>query len=147
MAWAALTAAEIKTRLSGPELTALQGAALATGQSDPLPEVIAQVTNLIRGYIAVRYPLGTAGTLPPELKDAAIAIARWRLIGRLAIGGAGGIMPSEQRKQEYDEAIKLVQSIAEGKFAIELPDPIDETPHASTNAQYGGEPKLDFINS
>jgi hypothetical protein len=144
MAWAALTAAEIKTRLSGPELTALQGSALASGQSDPTPEVIAQVTNLIRGYIAVKYPLGTAGTLPPEIKDAAIAIARWRLIGRIGIGGAGGMMSSEPRKAEYEEAIALVKSIAEGKFAIELPDPIDETEHASTNAKYGSDEKLDF---
>ena len=122
MSWAALTATEIKTRLSGPELTALQTQALASGQSDPLPDVISQVVEEVRGYVAAGgSPLGTAGTLPPQVRAAAIAIVRWRLGGRLAAGGAAGIFQTESRKQEYTDAIAQLKDVAAGRCIVEAP--------------------------
>ncbi len=144
MAWAALTVDDVKTRLSGTEITLVQSAVLSSGQSDPIPEIIAQVTDAIRGYIEVKYAPGEAGTLPPQIKDAAIAIVRWRLIGRLAAGQQGALSGSEHRKKEHDDAWATVKEIAKGEFAIEKPDPVSEEEIASGGGVYGSEEKLNF---
>lgn len=144
MAWAALTADDVKTRLSGDELTLLQTKALSSGQADPLAAIIAAVTDFVRGYIAVKYQLGADGTLPRELKDAAIAIVRWRLIGRLAAGQQGAISGSEHREKEKTDAIALLQSLTKGEFAIEQPDPLSSEVIATTPGEYGSDDKLDF---
>lgn len=144
MSWAALTTNDVKTRLSGAELSLVQSQVLAQGQSDPMPEIIAQVTGAIRGHIAVKYALGADGTLPPEIKDAAIAIVRWRLIGRLAAGTQGALSGSEHRKNEHDDAWKTVEKIAEGKFAIEKAAPESSEELASGGGEYGSEEKLNF---
>jgi len=144
MAWAALTVEDVQTRLSGDELTLLRTKVLASGQTDPTSEIISKVTNAIRGYIAVRYSLGAAGTLPPEIHDAAIAIVRWRMIGRISIGTSGAMSASEQRKAEHDSAWATVKEIPKGEFAIEQPDPADETEHAGSDARYGSDEQLNF---
>ncbi|HTG44938.1 MAG TPA: phage protein Gp36 family protein [Verrucomicrobiae bacterium] len=146
MAWAALTATEVKTRLSGPELTALQSSALASGQADPLPDVIAQVTDEIRGYIAAasRNTLGAAGTLPPQVRSAALAIVRWRLGGRLAVGSVGSMMQGESRRKEYEDALGLLKDIAASRFAVEQPETEGTEEIPSSESDYGSEEKLDF---
>jgi phage gp36-like protein len=145
MSWAALTADEIKTRLSGPELAALQTAALATGQTDPLPDVLLQVTDEIRGYIAARNDLGPSGTLPSQVRAAAIAIVRWRLAGRLSLGTAGSMLQGEARKKEYEDALQLLKDIAAGKFAVEQPDVTGPETRPVPPSAYGGLDKLDFF--
>lgn len=122
MSWGPLTADEIKTRMSGPELTALQTQALASGQADPLPDIISQVTDEVRGYIAASsVPLGQAGELPPQVRAAAIAIVRWRLGGRLAAGGVENLFQTEPRRKEYDDALALLRDVAAGRCVVEAP--------------------------
>lgn len=116
MAWLALTDTEVKTRLAGAELTALQTAALADGQTDPLPEIIEQVVDEVRGYISSGgYTLGTSQTIPARLVGSALALIRYRAATRLPSSG----MLDEDRRNEYKDAIRLLERVSEGKFSIE----------------------------
>jgi hypothetical protein len=144
MAWTALTATEVKTRLSGDELTKLQTSALAPGQTDPLPDVLLQVTDEIRGYIKVKNPLGPDGTLPKEVRRAALAMARWTLCGRLGIGSVGPITQGDNRKKEYDDALALMEKIVKGEFKVEAPDTPLADNTAALPAAYGSDEKLNF---
>ena len=147
--WIQLTADDIKTRLSGPELDALSGYALADGQADPLPDVISQVTDEARGYIAARAGnvLGQPGTLPAQVRGAVIAIVRWRLAGRLAIGGAEKLLRSETRQAEYQDAVQFLKDIAAGKIKVDQPvnaaDISDETME-SPEGKFGSNDPINF---
>lgn len=70
MAWIFLTEADVLTVLSEPELTAYRSKATATGQADPLIPTVAQVTELVRGYVGAHASnrLGPDDTLtmPPS---------------------------------------------------------------------------------
>lgn len=119
MSWQTITSTNVKTRLAGAELTALQTAALATGQTDPLVDVIAQVVDEVRGYISAnpKNTLGAAATIPAKLLGAALAIIRYRLATRLPAKS----FLTEDRVKENDAAIRLLEQVAANKFAIEDP--------------------------
>ena len=119
MAWIAITPDDVKTRLTGAEVAALKSVALAPGQGDPLDEIIAHVTNEVRGYVAanVKNTLGAAGTIPAKLLSAALAIIRYRVATRLPTKS----LLTEDRVRENDAAIRLLERVADDKFAIEDP--------------------------
>jgi phage gp36-like protein len=120
MPWQLITETDIRDRLSGPELAAYKTAALATGQTDPLPGLIAQTVDEARGYIAAagNVSLGEGTTVPSKLVSAVVAIVRWRLITRLPLNSAALL---ETRKQEYQDALRLLEQVAAGKFLVEEP--------------------------
>jgi len=120
MAWTALTETEVLTRLTGSEVTAFKTSALASGQADPLPLVVTQVVDEVRGYIAAtgKVTLGASGTIPSKLISATLAVIRVRLCNRLP--GMKSLL-DEFRMKEYDNAITLFQQVAAGKFAVEEP--------------------------
>lgn len=119
MSWQTITATEVQTRLSGPELSALRTAALATGQTDPLTDIIAQAIDLVRGHVAAckRNTLGVAGTVPATLIATTIDIIRYRLATRLP---AAAIL-TQVRQQEYKDALALLSQVAACKFVLEEP--------------------------
>jgi hypothetical protein len=146
MSWTAITADDVRERFSEDELELLQTAGTADGQADPLPGVIAQVTDECRGYIAARSgnTLGPAGTLPPQTRSAAISIIVWRLASRLAIGKAGELIRSPSRQQDYQDASSLLKDVSQGKMAVEQPDTPGPENITFSPGKYGGNPPVDF---
>lgn len=144
--WSALTVEDIQSGLSQPELDALSGVGLAEGQADPLPTVIALVTDEIRGYIAAngRNTLGPAGTIPPQVRSAACAMVIWRYAGRLANGKAGELLRSETRKQDYEDAQKLLRDASQDRFSIEQPDDTGPETMTASGAEFGSDEKVEF---
>jgi phage gp36-like protein len=125
MAWITITESDVQTRLAGAELTALKSAALATGQTSPLSDIIAHVVDEMRGYIAAcaANTLGQAGTIPAKLLSAALAMIRYRLATRLPVKS----LLTEDRVKENEAAIRLLEQVAACKFAIEEPATPDTT--------------------
>jgi phage gp36-like protein len=123
MAWIAITEQDVQTRLTGPELSAMKSAALAQGQSGILAEVIEQVVDEVRGYVAAHAAnqLGASQTIPQKLLSASLAIIRYRLATRLPVKS----LLTEDRVKENDAAIALLQRAADGKFAVEEPVTLD----------------------
>ena len=124
MAWITLTETHLGERLAAAELAALQSAAVGA-YGNTVPDVLASVVAEVRGRVAAngRNQLGAAGTIPDELKAAALAIARWRILSRLP---GMKSMQDEARRAEYSDALALLAAVAKGEFAIQQPaDPID----------------------
>jgi phage gp36-like protein len=130
MAWITLVEADVVSRLSSPETAALKSAALATGQADPLAEIVSQVIQEVRGYVAAHRAnqLGAGETIPDRLKSAALALIRWRLVNRLPVKG----LLTEERAREREEAITLLRDVAAGRFAIDAPTTLTDEVESAT---------------
>ncbi len=122
MAWITITESDLIGSLTGPEMTAVQSAALGAGQTDPIPEKVLEAVQEIRGRVAAcqNNRLGdlTQGEqIPEELKPAALAIIRYRILIRLPLSS----LITPQREREYTDALTLLSAVAACKFRIEQP--------------------------
>ncbi len=121
MAWRALTEDDLKTKLSGVELSIYRSVVLAAGQADPIQPLLTMITDKVRGYIGncQRNTLGPEGTLPDKLISSAIDMAVIEVMGR----AAGKVTdPHEVRKEAMRTAIQLMRDVARCEFAVEKPD-------------------------
>ena len=118
--WITLTSDDLKGRLSKPELDRIPQAARAVGITPDqiVASALAEVSREIRGYCAVRFPLGPAGTIPDELEGAALALVRRVLFGRLP--GLEDLF-GQIRQNEVKDALALLVQVAAGKFQIVAP--------------------------
>lgn len=121
MSWITLTEAHLENHLSGDELDALKTESLADGQDSPVDDILTEVTRKVRGYVGANpaNTLGEAGTIPDELKDSALQIVKWELINRLP---GMSFLADERREDQKDDAIRLLERVADGKFAIAQPE-------------------------
>src|SRR4051812_27549529 len=119
MSWITLTVDDVKPKLAAAELSALRSAALASGQGDPVAEILTEVVNEVRGYIAAceRNTLGAGVTIPDKLKSATLAIVRYRAATRLPVKS----FLTEDRVKENEAAVRLLEQVAGCKFAVEEP--------------------------
>lgn len=124
VSWVQITFADIQNSRSGPLVTGFATTALATGQTNPIPAIIDQVTEEILGLIGFsgRYVLDASyGTvspnvLPPNLKDMAVEKICRKLKGRLD-------MPLTESEREDERAYdKRLMLIREGKWPIDVSD-------------------------
>ena len=107
--WVELRAEDIEASLNDGELSEYrQHAAQLT---DPLPSIIADVTSLVRGYLASRYKIASPG-IPVELKTAAVDVVIYRLSKRVHRGGDD----DAQRRQAATDAVRLLEAAGKGEF-------------------------------
>src|SRR5476651_2398599 len=118
MAWIAPAEADVLTVLSESELSTYRAAATASGQADPLAPTLAQVVDLVRGYVGAYRPntLGLAGTIPQKLLAPALDLVAVRLPQRV------GVSPKDVRTLAASRAVRLLEQVAAGTFNIEEPD-------------------------
>jgi hypothetical protein len=126
MTWRAPTETDIlNAGCSGAELTAFRGAALASGQADPLAGQIAIVVNFMRGYIArcpnVDMTTKDDGTIPEcgilTFCDIIVPIIQGRPAGAL-------IDPNGIRLDARGNAMKWLTDAARCLVAVdEVPPP------------------------
>lgn len=133
MPWITMDESRVRSRLSAPELAALKSVALQAGQTSPLPDVIASVTQAVRGYVEAwaANRLGAGATIPSRLESAASALIRFELATRLPVAS----LLTDDRRKEYDAALQLLRDVAAGRFAVDVPDTIStEAAHSSAPA-------------
>jgi len=118
MSWIIPVEADVLTVLSETELTTYRAAATAIGQTDPLTPTLAQVVDLVRGYVGAYKPntLGLAGTIPQKLLAPTLDLVAVRLPQRV------GVLPKEVRKNAAEQAVRLLERVAAGEFNIEEPE-------------------------
>lgn len=119
MSWRALTAEDVHSAMSEPEVTAFTTKLLVGGQADPLEEIVAQVTLEVREAIRScrdNSLHATASYLPEGCIRHAVAMARFRLLTRV------GDEISEERKMEYREAQGYLKEVSACKRYVEDPD-------------------------
>lgn len=114
--WRELTEADVLGVLSEPEAAAYQSAAIGSGQ-DVLADVLGQVVNHCRGYIADNRAnhLAEGVTLPERCLRPALHLIRKDLLTRL------DMEVSEDRRKDASEALRFFERVADGKVAIEQP--------------------------
>lgn len=132
MDWITPTEAGILTKLTSPELNALTTAAIAPGQTSPLPEVIALVVGEIRGYVSAcdNNVLGPVGTIPPELELVALNRIRYELATRLPVAS----LLTEGRVESNRTANSLLKEVAACRFRIVSPTTVAPEQAATNSA-------------
>jgi hypothetical protein len=126
--WITITVAQLDTAKAAGMVDALQTAALADGQTDPLPEIIVDVITRIRMEVAGggRTVLSQDDTLiPPSLKSLALRMVLRQAQSRL--NAAGALPLSDDERKEWDKDERLLERIAKGEITVENPvDPASE---------------------
>ncbi|HNX04678.1 MAG TPA: hypothetical protein PKI32_04215 [Opitutales bacterium] len=114
--WTTISTSDIRDYLASDELDALSAEALGDGQADPLPTILADVVKRVRSEIAAHSANSldpTSGTVPPELKGAAIALAVEAAYARLP-----GIALSADHVRLANAARALLKRVADGDVAV-----------------------------
>jgi hypothetical protein len=119
MAWEPITDELILGKSAGAEVDAARSAALAQGQADPVPGIVAQVVREIRSYVATceRNKLGPAGTIPDELLGCALNRIRFECATRIP----GGALLDDDRRKANSDAWAQLRDAAACKVTIEQP--------------------------
>lgn len=123
MAWAAITEADVLSEFTPDEATSLQTIQQGASNApvDNLPLVLARTVAEVRDYIrSGGYALDTtsSSTLPLGLHSDVIAIARWRwLIAMPRLK----TLETDVRERAFNRALKKLDLIAQGNFAVEPP--------------------------
>lgn len=110
--WGTITAADVEGSLNDGELSEYR---LKCAQiEDPLPGLITDVTEEVRGYLTARYDLGSSQTgVPSDLRTAAIDIIIYRLTKRVEVDKGDG---DNLRADAADRAEKRLQAAGKGEF-------------------------------
>lgn len=114
--WREITENDVLAVLSAPETAAYQAAARGRGQS-VLADIIEQVVNHCRGYIADNpaNQLAAGITLPDRVTRSAAHLIRKDLLTRL------NLEVSEDRRKDAAEATRFFERVADGKVQVEQP--------------------------
>ncbi|MGA2052304.1 MAG: hypothetical protein ABSH19_03225 [Opitutales bacterium] len=120
MPWLPLTSADIFACLVAAQIETLRSRALAPGQPDPLPTLLADITARVRAEVRTfrRNRLDCDPTLlPPELKLAASHLALEALQARLP-----NLALTSDQILLAENARKLLERVANGEIAVSKPD-------------------------
>jgi len=122
--WIIPLEADVFGRLSAPEVAALQTKVLGPNQTDPIPDEIVRVCELIRGFVAANpqnLPMASGISIPSKLLDCALSLITYRAASRLPTK----IMLTEARIAANREAMALLHDVAAypPRFRIDRPDP------------------------
>lgn len=114
--WRELTEADVLGVLNATETSVYQ-TAVAGETQDVLADIIGQVVNHARGYIADNpaNKLAEGVTLPERVIRPALHLIRKDLLTRL------DLEVSEDRRKDAAEAIRFFERVADGKVQVELP--------------------------
>lgn len=121
MSWISPDQDDVKQRLSGPEFATVEAEALATGEGNPWPSLIAEVVEAIRGYIGGGSPkntLGAGATIPGSCKRHAMSLVIWDGLTRFGIDR----LLTEARKKDYESANRYFEKVAAGSIVVEQPE-------------------------
>ena len=97
---------------------------MKTGQNDPVPSLLDDVTERVRNAIRSggRVGLGAADTIPASLRDAALSIAKYRLFGRVSVLRA----QAELAQKDAEAAERQLERLEDGKAIVEGPSLVTE---------------------
>jgi hypothetical protein len=142
--WRELTESDVLGVLNATETSVYQ-TAVAGETQDVLADIIGQVVQHCRGYIADNpaNQLAAGVTLPERAIRPALHLIRKDLLTRL------DLEVSEDRRKDASEALRFFERVADGKVQVELPDgatddsgPVQTIETLSTNERQATRDKL-----
>ncbi len=115
MPWNTLATTDVTAEMLPDEVTMLN---TIQGSSGILSALLTTVLGELQAQILVGgNQIGQVGTIPDQMRGDAIAIVRWRWFCSLPKTD----LQSEFRRQQYNEAMKRLERIREGKEKVEIP--------------------------
>jgi hypothetical protein len=115
MPWNTLATTDITAEILPDEVTALN---TIQGSTSILSAILSTVTAEIQAQILVGgNQIGQPGTVPDQIRSDAIAMARWKWFCSLPKTD----LQSDFRRAQYDEAVKRMEKIREGREKVEIP--------------------------
>jgi predicted NBD/HSP70 family sugar kinase len=117
MSWTAITSAEVLQEWNTKEPLAIKAQQAA---ADNLPAILARVVNKVRdSVLAGGGRVDQAGTIPDQLREEVIAIARWNLL--LSLPEVSEPLLGKARRSAYDDAMKRIDLVSKGEIKIAVP--------------------------
>lgn len=118
MSWSAITADEVLEEFNPREQAKINE---LQGSEDNLDSILGRVVNMVRGCVtAGGGRVDQPGTVPDQLREDVIAIARWRWIISLPASD-DKTLQSDARKAAHDDAMKRLDKVSAGDIKVELP--------------------------
>ena len=115
MSWNTLATTDITAEILPDEVTMLN---TIQGSSSILSTILGTMTAEILAQILVGgNQIGQPGTVPDQIRSDAIALVRWKWFCSLPKTD----LQSEFRRAQYDEAVKRLEKIREGREKVEIP--------------------------
>lgn len=117
--WITLSASDLNDAKAATLISAVANNALASGQSNPVPNLIAAIVNELRGAIGFsgKYQVSeTEATIPPNLKDMAV---------QKIIRDCKKRLEQQYTQDDRDDEStyqKRLERIHQGEFPIDQPD-------------------------
>lgn len=130
--WIIITDADLNDHQVAELVTALREEALGDTQGDPMPGIIAEVTNELRGAIAFsgRYELDAAAAAVPKSLREMVA----KKIVRVMKGRLGQALAKDEER-DADTYESRLKSLVKGEWPVDAPDaPLSPVPVQSTAA-------------
>ncbi len=130
-----LTPSDLTTAKAAPLVDALRTAALADGQSDPMPEIIDAVVARIRAEISAGGKTALdadPATVPPSLKSLALRMVLRE--GQSRLNAAGALPLSDDEREEWRQDVRYLERIAKGEVSIDA----TATPEGTPSLQHSG---------
>jgi hypothetical protein len=116
--WSAITESDVLDELNPKESEVMNE---QQGATDKLPAILARVVNMVRGFIiAGGGRVDQPGTIPDQLREDVIAVARWRWLIALPASDDKALQ-SDARKAAHDDAMKRFDKVSTGDVKVELP--------------------------
>jgi hypothetical protein len=144
--WSEIKTADVLNEFTPAEKAMLENIQAGTGN---LAGILAKVIGKVRGSIKAggnQLDFTTNQTIPDQLADETIAIARWRWLSSFPSLKA---FKTDERKKANDEALALLERIssqAADRPRVELPAITDTTPSPLIAPSFGTRPTRAFPN-
>ena len=134
-AWITITIDDLNDARAAKLIDALRTKALADGQTDPMPRIVAMVAGELRDSIAFggRALSQTPDTVPAGLKDLAVQKVIRAMKGRL--------LQALTKDETEAEALyqRRLEQLNRGEWPVEAPDDAETTPPVPpAQGYYGG---------
>ena len=115
MPWNTLAAADVTAEILPDEVTMLNS---IQGSTSILSTILTTITAEIQAGILVGgNQIGPVGTVPDQIRSDAIAIVRWKWFCSLPKTD----LQSDFRRAQYEESVKRMEKIREGREKVEIP--------------------------
>src|ERR1700678_4207144 len=115
MSWNTLATTDVTSEILPDEVTMLNA---IQGSSSVLSAILSSVTaEILAGILVGGNQIGQPGTVPDQIHSDAIALVRWKWFCSLPKTD----LQSDFRRAQYDEAVKRMEKIREGREKVEIP--------------------------
>lgn len=136
--WVTPTAAMVQAEIAAPIYAQFTSIAMKGSQSDPVPQILADLVALVRNLASRHSALAAEGMIPMSLLPYFITKAKQKIFARIPNSSF-----VEKIKDDVAEADRVIRMLAKGEWPIEPPtNPVTTQP--VSGAAWGSDSPIDL---